>query len=182
MSDMTQATWEKPQGTAAEILAKPKNSRLKFMVAGLLVLGAVFYLIIAGTVSSTRYFITVEEVLTDATYVGQTVRLTGAVIGDTIDYDERNLTIAFDVAHIPAETDDLANTLFLAANDESAQRLPVFIENEVKPDLLTHEAQAILTGTMGEDGVFYANELLLKCPSRFEEGGPEQSISAGDGA
>ena len=42
------------------------------------------------------------------------------------------------------------------------------------PDLLQHEAQAILTGALGVDGVFYASELLLKCPSRFEEStGPE---------
>ncbi|NJL57955.1 cytochrome c maturation protein CcmE [bacterium] len=33
------------------------------------------------------------------------------------------------------------------------------------PDLLQHEAQAILTGTLGDDGVFYATELLLKCPA-----------------
>ena len=48
------------------------------------------------------------------------------------------------------------------------------MEGEVKPDLLQHEAQAIMTGVVGEDGVFYATELLLKCPSRYEEGVPEQ--------
>jgi len=31
-----------------------------------------------------------------------------------------------------------------------------------KPDLLKDEAQAIVTGKLGEDGVFYADELLLK--------------------
>jgi cytochrome c-type biogenesis protein CcmE len=43
----------------------------------------------------------------------------------------------------------------------------------VKPDLLRNEAQAIMTGKMGEDGVFYAEELLLKCPTRYEEYQPE---------
>jgi len=32
-----------------------------------------------------------------------------------------------------------------------------------------------MTGRMGEDGVFYADELLLKCPSRYEEGVPSQA-------
>ena len=43
------------------------------------------------------------------------------------------------------------------------------------PDLLKNEAQAIMTGRMGEDGVFYAEELLLKCPTRYEEAVPEQA-------
>jgi cytochrome c-type biogenesis protein CcmE len=53
----------------------------------------------------------------------------------------------------------------------------VVIYNEVKPDLLQHEAQAILEGKLGEDGTFYATSLLLKCPSRFEEAGPDQSLA-----
>jgi cytochrome c-type biogenesis protein CcmE len=28
---------------------------------------------------------------------------------------------------------------------------------------------------MGADGVFYAEELLLKCPTRYEEAVPEQA-------
>jgi cytochrome c-type biogenesis protein CcmE len=41
--------------------------------------------------------------------------------------------------------------------------------------LLRHEAQAIMTGELGEDGIFYADELLLKCPTKYEEAVPEQS-------
>jgi cytochrome c-type biogenesis protein CcmE len=44
-----------------------------------------------------------------------------------------------------------------------------------KPDLLRNEAQAIMTGHLGEDGIFYAEELLLKCPTRYEEAVPEQA-------
>jgi len=46
--------------------------------------------------------------------------------------------------------------------------------NQAMPDLLQHEAQAILTGKLEEDGTFMATELLLKCPSRFEEKTPGQ--------
>jgi cytochrome c-type biogenesis protein CcmE len=38
-----------------------------------------------------------------------------------------------------------------------------------------HEAQAIITGKMTSDGVFYADEVLLKCPSKYEEVSPEKS-------
>ena len=61
-------------------------------------------------------------------------------------------------------------------SDPGRNRLSVVYEGP-KPDLLRHEAQAIMTGRMGEDGVFYADELLLKCPTRYEESLPEQSNS-----
>jgi cytochrome c-type biogenesis protein CcmE len=32
-----------------------------------------------------------------------------------------------------------------------------------------------MTGHLGTDGVFYAEELLLKCPTRYEEAVPEQA-------
>jgi cytochrome c-type biogenesis protein CcmE len=44
-----------------------------------------------------------------------------------------------------------------------------------RPDLLRDEAQAIVTGHLGEDGVFYADELLLKCPTRYQEEVPLQA-------
>jgi cytochrome c-type biogenesis protein CcmE len=41
--------------------------------------------------------------------------------------------------------------------------------------MLKDEAQAILTGTLNPEGVFVAEELLLKCPSKYEEALPEQA-------
>ena len=51
------------------------------------------------------------------------------------------------------------------------QRLHIVAMNEPVPDLLQHEAQALVEGTAQADGMFYANPggLLLKCPTRYEE-------------
>ena len=68
----------------------------------------------------------------------------------------------------------LAAVLHEAVVDPSRAQIPV-IYNGVMPDLLRHEAQASMTGRIGEDGVFYADELLLKCPTKYEEAVPEQS-------
>jgi hypothetical protein len=38
-----------------------------------------------------------------------------------------------------------------------------------KPDLLQHEAQAIAEGKLNPDGTFVASNLLLKCPTRYED-------------
>jgi cytochrome c-type biogenesis protein CcmE len=168
---MAEASWEKaPRAQAA---SSPVD-RWKFLIGGVLLLAAVAYLIISGTSTGARYFITLDDLVADAAYVGQTVRISGAVLGDTIAYDSRNLIIDFTIANIPEETTDLARTLHEAVTDPEAVRIPVHIENQVMPDLLKHEAQAILTGTYGADGVFYATELLLKCPSRYEEAVPAQ--------
>jgi cytochrome c-type biogenesis protein CcmE len=173
-----QATWEKPVPQEKEKRTPDSNSsdRWKFVVGGLLLLGAVAYLLVSGTTSGARYFITVDDIVNDSDYVGQTVRVSGAVLGDTIEYDAQNLILDFTIANIPTETTNLAKTLHEATIDPNVTRLAVHIENEVKPDLLTNEAQAILTGELGDDGVFYASELLLKCPSRYEENTPGQSI------
>lgn len=170
---MAEMTWEKPQETAT---ATNKNERLKFLIGGALMLAAIAYLVISGTAAGARYFITVEELVGNPEYAGQTVRISGAVIGDTIQYDSENLILDFTIANIPTEYDDLAKVLHEAVTNPNAVRLPVHIENEVMPDLLQDEAQAILTGTIGEDGIFYATELLLKCPSRYEEIAPNQSL------
>jgi len=68
----------------------------------------------------------------------------------------------------------LAVALHQAVIDPSRPRMKVVYVGP-KPDLLRNEAQAIMTGHLGEDGVFYAEELLLKCPTRYEEAVPEQA-------
>lgn len=173
---MAQATWEKTGN--AEVLLRRSNAggRWKFLVGGLLILASIAYLIVSGTLTSARFFITVDEVVNNPAYIDQTVQITGAVLGDTIDYDADNGIIRFTIVNMPAEFDDLATALHEAVNDPNATRLDVVVENAALPDLLQHEAQAILPGKLNADGTFYASDLLLKCPSRFEEAAPGQAM------
>jgi cytochrome c-type biogenesis protein CcmE len=177
MADMT---WEKNQEAAKDKLKlSTKNERWKFMLGGLLILVAIVYLVYSSTVSGARFFITVDEVVADNAYLGQPVRLTGAVLGDSIQYEPSTGRLSFTIAHIPDEFEDLAAVLHDSANDPSLTQLHVVMENTYMPDLLQHEAQAILTGTLGEDGNFYATELNLKCPTRFEEHTPNMLANEG---
>lgn len=175
------STWEKAPEIREKEIALPRGERLKFIIGGLVALVAIGYLIFSGTATGARYFITIDEVVNNPEYIGQTVRISGAVIGETIAYDAENLVIDFSIAHIPEEFDDLARALYDAVHNENATRLSVHIENEVMPDLLQNEAQAIITGAVGEDGIFYASELLLKCPSRYEEAAPAQVAANSEG-
>ena len=153
----------------------------KFVLGGILILGAVVFLIWSSTASTQEYFLTVDELNEKgASVVDKNLRVSGAVIGDSIQYDANTLTLSFVVAHVPGdnaalETEGgLADALHMAVTDPSRSRMKVVYVGP-KPDLLRNEAQAIMTGHLGEDGVFYAEELLLKCPTKYEEAVPEQA-------
>ncbi len=155
--------------------------RSKFILGGLLILAAVIYLIASSTQASAEYFMTVDELNSEGPdAIGKSLRASGAVIGDTIQYDPQTLTLSFDVAHVPGDNADieaqggLAYVLHEAVTDPTRARIQVVYVGP-KPDLLRDEAQAIMTGRIGEDGIFYADELLLKCPTKYEEAVPEQS-------
>jgi cytochrome c-type biogenesis protein CcmE len=153
----------------------------KFVIGGVLILAAVVVLIWTSTTQSAEYFYTIDEL--NAKGVGavdRSMRVSGAVIGDSIQYDAQTLTLSFEVAHVPADNlaieseGGLAEVLHQAVLDPSRTRIKVVYQGP-KPDLLRNEAQAIMTGRLGPDGVFHAEELLLKCPTRYEEAVPEQS-------
>jgi cytochrome c-type biogenesis protein CcmE len=156
-------------------------SRFKFIIGGLLIVAAVVYLIASSTQANAQYFLTVDELIAKGSGIhGRDVRLSGAVLGDSIQYDPQTLNLTFTVAHIPGDNAEveaqggLAEVLHQAVTDPSRQRV-VVVYNGPKPDLLRNEAQAIITGQMGADGVFHADELLLKCPTKYEEAVPEQA-------
>ena len=157
--------------------------RTKFFLGGALILAAVVYLLVSSTQASAEYFLTVDEVKAKGdSVVGKSLRLSGAVLGDTIIYDSQTLELTFDIAHVSgdnAQIEDeggLAEVLYQAVNDPTRQRITIHYVG-AKPDLLRSEAQAILTGKLGEDGVFYADEILLKCPTKYEEAVPEQAAA-----
>lgn len=153
----------------------------KFVIGGILILVAVVFLIWTSTAASAEYFLTIDELNAKGSdVVDKNLRVSGAVIGDSIQYDPQSLTLSFEVAHVPAdnlaiETEGgLAEVLHQAVLDPSRARIKVIYVGP-RPDLLRNEAQAIMTGHMASDGVFYAEELLLKCPTRYEEAVPEQA-------
>lgn len=172
---MSQAAWTKGSDPVPQAQKPIKRDQIKFIIAGGVILAAIVFLIASGTTSGAQYFLTVDELVNDPAYVGKPIRISGAVDGETIVYDGSNLILDFEIANIPSETTDLALTLHEAVANPNAARLHVHVENQVKPDLLQHEAQAILTGTLGPDGVFTATEVLLKCPSRYGEAVPAQA-------
>lgn len=166
---------------ARPLVATRSSARLKFVLGGLVIVGAIVLLVATTLTSTAQYFYSVDEISAKGSaLVGKNLRASGAVIGDTITYDPETLTITFEMANVPVDENEinrqggLATVLHNAVMDPNASRIRVIVQNQAKPDLLKNEAQAIVTGTLGEDGAFYAEELLLKCPTRYEEAVPAQ--------
>jgi cytochrome c-type biogenesis protein CcmE len=154
--------------------------KYKFILGGFLILAAVVYLIVSSTQASAQYFMTVDELnVKSTTLIDKNVRISGAVIGDTIGYDPNTLTLKFTVANVSGDNaviekqGGLGAALHLAVINPSSTKLRIVYVG-VKPDLMRNEAQAIMTGHLAADGVFYADELLLKCPTKYEAAVPKQ--------
>jgi cytochrome c-type biogenesis protein CcmE len=156
------------------------SSRLKFIIGGALFITAVIFMIISATRATAEFFMTVREVHeSEEDLTGQNLRVSGAVIGESIVFDPEAGMLTFTIAHIPGDEDEiearggLSFVLHQAVNDPDLPHLVVMHEGP-PPDMLRDEAQAILTGTLQADGTFLAEEILLKCPSKYEEAVPEQ--------
>ena len=164
-----------------EPMRAPKANRTKFFLGGALILAAVIYLIVSSTKASAQYFVTIDELNANPEQnLNRDLRVSGAVLGDSISYDSTTLNLSFTVANVPGDNAEieaqggLAQVLHDAVVDPNRARMQV-VYNGPMPDLLRNEAQAIMTGRLDENGVFHATELLLKCPTKYEEAVPSQA-------
>ncbi len=76
----------------------------KFIIGGILILAAIVYLIVSSSQANAQYFLTVNELRTKASQMAnKEVRISGAVIGETIQFDPSTLDLTFEVVHIPGD-------------------------------------------------------------------------------
>ena len=140
---------------SVKIAGQSANKKTKFVVGGVVIALAIVYLIYTGIQSTSAYFLTVDELYAKgAVMENRTVRVSGKVDAATIDFNNRDLILTFDVT------------------SETGERMPV-VFNGPKPDQMREGADAILEGKYDGE-TFTAQSLLLKCPSRYEEGTIEE--------
>ncbi len=163
---------EVPKGNTPKPLTKTKPN--KFIIGGLLIFVATSILVAISIKGNAQYYLTIDELRVSPEKWNQNLRISGVVLGDTIRLVPGSDEITFQVVNIPGDMNTIeamggiAAVLHQAATDPKAMPLTI-IYHGVKPDLLKDEAQAIMTGRMQPDGTFLAGELLLKCPSKYQE-------------
>lgn len=139
----------------AELASRAGSKNLKFIVGGFLLIGIVIALIVQATMSTGAYYLTVSEIRdSGGALVGQRVRASGKVVDGSENWDPQSITLRFNI------------------QDDKGAQLPIVFFGP-RPDNFQRAAEAIVEGTLLPDGSFQANDLLLKCPSRYEEE-PEQ--------
>ena len=136
----------------------------KYLLGGSLIVAAIIFLIVTSMTANAQYFLTVTQ-LRDrgSAAVDQNMRISGAVIYDkTVLYEVRNSEPYLEFSVVDTE-------------DQIGKQTPLrIVYKGPKPDLLQPHAQAIVEGHLGADGKFYADNLLLKCPTRYEDQFPNQ--------
>jgi cytochrome c-type biogenesis protein CcmE len=135
--------------------ATPKRRRKlpwSFLIAGVAVVGAIIYLVIANTGTAAEYYMTVAELHSCHTCTTQTVRVAGIVTANSIVHESGDQTIRFSI-------------------QDSGQQMPVEYSGIV-PDIFRPGIQVVVEGRLTSGGVFHAQTLLAKCPSKFQAATP----------
>ena len=73
------------------------------------------------------------------------------------------------IAHLEPERHVVLPPPQRAIKDEKDGEILPIVFYGVRPDNFQQAASAIIEGQLQADGTFEANNLLLKCPSRYEE-------------
>ena len=125
-----------------------KRSSIKFIVAAIIIVGAVAWLAISGARDSKSYYVTITELqaMGKGAY-SKNLRVAGNVAPGTIERSGPNATF----------------TLI-----EQGKTLRVnYVGAEPPPDTFKDDAQALAIGTYGHDGTFHATQLQAKCASKY---------------
>lgn len=129
---------------------------VKFLAGGGLLLVFVAFLIfqmVMATRTTGAYYMTVDELrAAGPELVGQRIRVNGAVVAGSEDWNPQEVTLKFAIAD-EADTNSHLQIVYYGP----------------RPDNFQRAASAIVEGELLPDGSFLAQNLLLKCPSRYDE-------------
>ncbi len=129
----------------------------KFIIAGALIIGGIFYLMFSGIDGSIVYYYTVSEVKEKGPELsGKGIRISGHVLPGTIQKGNTGSLVDFIVFE-------------KSTNQQIAARYEGLI-----PDTFKDNAEIVVEGVFDSNSpVFEANTLLAKCPSKYEAMGDE---------
>jgi len=125
------------------------NVRIKLVIAGLILAGAVGYLAYAGISAGRSYYLSVDSYMSTQEYRKERVRLHGHV-------GKEGLVLG----------SDGAEAQFVLQGKTS--QIPVRYSGVV-PDLFQPGGEVVVAGRLGKDDVFEATELMTKCASKYDE-------------
>lgn len=139
------------------------GKKIRVAVAFAVVIGVLAWILITGFNQNMHYYITIDELKAmETTALAKNYRVKGHVVPGSI---ERRT--------------DAAEVRFRMV--ENGQEMTVLYSN-IPPDTFKDKAEVLVEGRYTEDGVFVAQHLMAKCPSKYEsaegyESGPYQDAT-----
>lgn len=126
------------------------SSKVKFLIGGLVVVAVVAGLIAVSFSGSGSDYLTISQVRALGPDQARSSRVAGAIVPDSVTWNTRELHLTFEI-------------------EDDTGRLPISYRGP-QPDMLVDAVEAVAIGKYDPAGqVFEANELLMKCPSKYEE-------------
>ncbi len=123
---------------------------VKFVVGGIFVAVVIGLLIATSFSGSSSDYLTIAEVKALGPDQSRNSRVAGAIVADSVQWDTRELLLTFVI------------------EDETGQ-LPIAYHGP-QPDMLVDAVEAVAIGKYDATAhVFDAEDLLMKCPSKYEE-------------
>ena len=124
--------------------------RKQVVIAALAISGALAYLVFTGMRDTMVFYYTVSEVVSQSDELsGSALRVAGHVVPGTIEV---------------SNVDHLDRRFVI---HEGGRELQVEYRGIVA-DTLVDNAEAVVEGQLGDDGVFHATFVMAKCPSKYE--------------
>ena len=126
------------------------SSTMKFVIGGIVVTVVIGVLIATSFSGSTSDYLTVSEVKALGPDQTRNSRVAGEIVPNSVDWSTRDLHLTFDI-------EDATGQLAISYHGP-------------QPDMLVDAVEAVVIGKYDPaNQVFEADELLMKCPSKYEE-------------
>ena len=132
------------------------QKKVKFVAGFSVIVICLLYLVVSGFQQTAMYYFTVTELEARETeFVGKRIKLAGKVVPGSIQ-KKGGREIQFQIWE-PLEE-----------NAETFSEKRSVRYSGVVPDTFRDKSDVVLEGKTGADGVFEAETLLAKCPSKYE--------------
>lgn len=157
------------------------KKKIKLLVALVVIVGGIGALILTAMRNTETYYFKPSEILSKAakdkeTY-GQRVRIGGIVVNKTVKGSAATHKWEFMV------TDGREDKIVPVALSKTTLNNRIIVKYKgIVPDTFKEGVIAICDGILDKDGVFTADSVMAKCPSKYEAAQKEDEAMAKKGA